>query len=281
MAKPRSNTPASELLENGIDYKNRVIYFGCSYSDLEEDEGINEINERTVRQTVLAIRIMVTQAPKTPISIYMNSGGGSSDAAWSLIDVMLTSPCQFKFYGNGIIGSAAVGIMLVSDERYLTPRTKILIHDSSWNDGYSQGAMKRIAMEMYEKEHKEYVELYSDNSLLSFDFYDKVFRSGKDLWITATEAVEIGMADEIIPYTKRGNLRKKRNYRFLKKKPSSRKLAKTCNSFFSRIELPVNISEVMIHTPAIDESDPNIIIEELTDTEGSDSVKERSNNETL
>jgi len=262
MAKPRSSTTPAEILDYNADYKNRVIYFGEVSADANE---CTEINNKSIQSVILAIHIMAQQAPKTPISLYMNSDGGSLSAAWALIDTMLSCTCQIKFFGYGEIQSSAVMIMAAADERYLMTHTDVMLHDISWNSPSSQsGSHHSSDAESYKKALKCKVKFLADNSNMSKEFYELIFNSGKDLLISAQEAVDIGLADEIIPYTKRGNLRKKRN---AKKKPSSRRLTRSCNTLLERIQLPVNIEKVLIHTPAQDEVDPNITIVELEDVE--------------
>jgi len=258
MAKPRSSTKPDEIVDYNADYKNRIIYFGNFNAG--PDQVSTEINTQTVTTAIVSIHIMVRQAPKTPISIYFNSGGGDVNDAWALIDTMMIQPCQFKFYGFGSIMSAATMVMAAADERYLAPHTLVMLHDISWDGGSSNGSNRKVDQDLYNRMLEDKVELLAENSNLGKDFFHSVLNTGKDLYITAQEAVDIGLAEEIIPYVKRGNLRQKRRN---KKKPSSRKLSKSCNALFERLQIPVKISEVMIHAPIVDECDPNITIVEL------------------
>ena len=258
MPKPRSSTKPDEIVDYNADYKNRVIYFGNFNAHPDQDP--TEINTQTISTAMVSIHIMARQAPKTPISLYFNSTGGNMHDAWALIDAMLSCSCQFKFYGFGSIMSAATLIMAAADERYLAPHSRVMIHDMSW-DHYGMGSSHRVEQDLYQDMKEEKVKFLADNSNLGKEFFHTIINSGKDLFLTAQETVDIGLADELIPPVKRGNLRQKRRHA---KKPTSRKLAKSCNTLLSRLQIPVKISEVMIHTPLVDECDPNIIIEELS-----------------
>jgi len=120
MAVPRERTELENLLIYGVDLKRRTIHFGMPLDrEPEEGDGQTDFTQTAVEITVRAIRSMEADHPKKPISLYMNSFGGEVDQMLYLKSVIEASTCQFKFYGGGIVQSAATWIMAVCDERYL------------------------------------------------------------------------------------------------------------------------------------------------------------------
>ena len=127
----------TDIMENGIDTENRVIYFGKDCENEEED--LMSINEATVDDCIKKIDILNTLDKKhNPITIKMTTNGGSVYQALRLVDAIKNSSSQVIFEGSGIVASSGVLILMACDLRGLTPNTTLLIHSvSSSNDGSS------------------------------------------------------------------------------------------------------------------------------------------------
>jgi len=260
MAKPSTNV--EEILDKGIDIAHRRIYFGGSTTSSESDE-YSEISWRTVELAVRAIHIMESKSSQ-PIELHMDSDGGDPHRMFRLIDTILASPCQFKFFGGGNISSAAVWVMAICDERYLYTNTYILVHDSDAGETTMGGHITDVYISADHEKHiqERCNQMFADNSRMPKEFWADLVK--RDVWLTASEAVSLGLADKIIEPRKRGNLRKMRVAQ-LSQHPDKKSLLKLTKELYRR-SYKSGLSKIEISVPE-EEYDPNVIVVEESPTE--------------
>lgn len=251
-------TELTDLLTYGIDIKNRRIYFGLPIDSSEE-----VASDFTMSSVELAIRALHKMADDSnkPIEIHMSSYGGDPYAMLRLHDEILASPCQIKFFGGGAIMSAATWIMAVADERYLHENAKVMLHDG-WED---PGVGKHTDLLISAKEAKvlqaRLYEIYAKNSKMPVVFWQDVCQ--RDLFLTAQEAIILGLADKIIEPKKRGNLRKLRQATF-KTKTKNQDMRNLLNEIYGRINR-VKVPKIDFNKFEAEQSDPNIIVTQVSE----------------
>lgn len=247
------------ILTHGIDLKNRRIYFGGIGESGEEATG-SGIEWKSVEEVIRKIHYFEQEAPNKPIELYMSSPGGDPYATQRLCDVIEHSPCQVKFFGSGEICSAAVWILAVCDERYLSPRTRLLIHDSP-SVGSTEGPVKltdsRISLEEDLTLQGLLNKMFADNSRMPVEFWEQVVK--RDMWITADEAVMFGLADKILEPKKRGNLRKMRIHA-LKKEVDKKEMRSLLGKISRRIHDGRNV-KIELHVPK-EHFDSKVVVKE-------------------
>ena len=81
---------------------------------------------------------------------------------------------------------------------------------------------------------------------------------GRDLWLSAEEAISLGLADKIIEPKKRGNLRKVRMSAF-KNVNNTKNLSEITDRLLTRIYANKNI-KIELHIPT-EQFDKNIVVE--------------------
>lgn len=242
------------LYLHGIDEKNRRIYFG----DTDAGGGDHgDVSIASVSKAVRAIQKMATDSPKKPIEIHMTSPGGDPYALLYLMDVILSTPCQIKFFGGGQISSSATWVMAVCDQRFLYKHTRLCIHNGADS---LEGSVTDLKIKMKEVlGHQASLEkIYAENSRMPEKFWADVCK--RDLWITADECLTLGLCDKVVEPLKRGNLRQARQ-KALNTKVNKNKLNKLVKTLFDRIELPVSAQEIVIHVPK-DEVDATLVVVE-------------------
>jgi len=266
MSIPREKTELENYIVYGIDLKNRRIFFGhptdWGHLDEEGDVGYNDFTEASVEIAVRAIKRMEKDHPKHVIEIYVNSCGGDYKSMLYLHDVIEASPCKFVFYGGGRVNSSATWIMAVCDERYLYKNTTVLLHNgrSGYNAPMTTSYDDNLIDVEYEKEETHRLNsIYADNSHMPLEFWNDILK--RDLKISAQHAITLGLVDFIVPLTKRGNLRRKRDAQM-----ANRPHHNTLKSLVSKLYNAVGINppnkpiEIHIHQPA--EADPEITVDE-------------------
>lgn len=249
-------TELSDQLIYGIDLKARRIHFGIGLDHSEEDPGA--VSAASVEMAIRAIHRMVEDAPNKPIEIYMNSYGGACYAVLYLIDVILSSPCQFKFYGGGSIMSAATWVMAVCDERNLFPSARVMIHEIADDIGYTKTTDQAINLKESKTLTNYMIELYANNSRMPKEFWDDLVK--KDVYLSAEEAIMLGLADKVVEYKKRGNLRKSRQAS-LNKEVDSKELKKLVKDIYVRTERE-RVPHIELNPTKKEEVDAKVIIDD-------------------
>ena len=131
------------------------------------------------------------------ISIYINSPGGSVTAGLGIYDTMQFISSKVATICTGMAASMAA-VLLVSGEqgkRSALPHSRVMIHQPL---GGVQGQASDIEIEASQilKMKKELYTIISNHAHQSFD---KVWNdSDRNYWMTAEEAKEYGMIDEVL-----------------------------------------------------------------------------------
>ena len=135
--------------------------------------------------------------PGADISLYLNTPGGQVTSGLGIYDTMqLVSP-DVATICTGM--AASMGSVLLcagaAGKRSCLPHSKVLIHQPL---GGAQGQASDILIAAREIE-KTRKELYDIISAHSGQPYDKVFADAdRDYWMSAQEAKDYGMVDEIL-----------------------------------------------------------------------------------
>lgn len=245
-------------IDYGIDTKNRIISFGCvDFGDSFEIGG--DFSWLSCELAIRGMRLLEGENNK-PIELHMSSPGGDPFAMLRLYDHIQKSPCQIKFFGSGIIASSATWIMAGCDERYLDKHTWVLLHDSP-STGERNAPMKLTDYEIdvgLEKGLQDQLnEIYAANSKMPKSFYDEFVK--RDLWLSAEETIELGLADKVLDSKKRGNVRKLRAAN-LKQKPTPAEVKKLMEKLRKRVHLPTSIN--LEFNKYTEESDDTLIVPE-------------------
>ena len=131
------------------------------------------------------------------ISIYINSPGGSVYAGLGIYDTMQFVNSDVQTICTGMAASMAAVLLVAGKEgkRSALPHSRIMIHQPM---GGAQGQASDIEITAREiqKLKKELYTIISEHSHQSFE---KVWAdSDRDYWMTAEEAKEYGMVDEVL-----------------------------------------------------------------------------------
>lgn len=139
-------------------------------------------------------------ADKRPdyLTLIINSPGGDLNSAFALIDIMKGSVVPIHTLGLGQISSCGLLTFMAGQKghRALTPTTSILSHQYSWGShGKDHELMARVRE--FELTSQRMLALYKHCTGLSEAKIKEVLLPAKDVWLSAEEAVELGIADSI------------------------------------------------------------------------------------
>lgn len=133
-----------------------------------------------------------------PITLYINSPGGSCDDGLAIVDVMKSINAPVIGVVKGIAMSMGAIIITACDERKAYCDSKFLIHQPL---GSTEGQATQMAISLRSIEHTK-KRLYNIISETTGQPYDKVFKDcERDNYLTAKEALDYGLIDEIIEYS--------------------------------------------------------------------------------
>ena len=135
--------------------------------------------------------------PDKDISIYINSPGGSVTAGLGIYDTMQFISSDVSTMCTGMAASMAAVLLVAGKEGKRTALThsRVMIHQPL---GGVQGQSSDIEIEAREIQ-KFKKELYTIISEHSHTPFDKVWQdSDRNYWMTAAEAKEYGMVDEVL-----------------------------------------------------------------------------------
>jgi ATP-dependent Clp protease protease subunit len=132
---------------------------------------------------------------RTPIRLFINSGGGGLEACFSIIDAIEMSKTPIHTYNVGPAYSAGGIIFIAGHKRYTFKHSSFLLHEGS--SGYSADAGKfKDFSKFYEHQLDMMEEFVLEKTKISPEQYEK--KRHADWWMDANEMIHYGIADEII-----------------------------------------------------------------------------------
>ena len=158
-----------------------------------------EINEENVNECVKWIVFENLDAKEKVLTLYVNSSGGDLYQAFALIDIMRNSKHVVRTVGIGSVMSAAFLIFTSGDqgERHIAANTGIMCHQFS---GGTDAKFHDLKAEMKENEmlNKKMVEILKNATGLAPSRIKTKLLPASDVYLTAQEAIELGIADHLI-----------------------------------------------------------------------------------
>jgi len=167
--------------------KDRIIFL---------DEEVNDVSAGLV---VAQLLFLESEDPDKDINLYINSPGGSVTAGMAIYDTMQYVKCDVSTICIGM--AASMGAFLLSGgtkgKRYALPNAEIMIHQPS---GGAQGQETeiRIVAEQILKTRNKLNEILAANTGKDLEVIAR--DTERDNYMTAVEAKEYGIIDEVIAH---------------------------------------------------------------------------------
>ncbi|MEW6202786.1 MAG: ATP-dependent Clp protease proteolytic subunit [bacterium] len=163
------------------------------------------IDEEMANKVIHAMLVINSIDPNRQINIYINSPGGSVFECLAIYDVMhiITNPVATYCIGTAL--SAAAVLLAAGDKgkRYATPHSTVLLHQV-WSSGRATAGRTedvKIAASLQEKLEQNLIDILAKHT------GQRKAKIKKDttynFWLTAQEAKEYGIVDNIVPYADR------------------------------------------------------------------------------
>ena len=156
-----------------------------------------EVNDYTANVLQAQLLYLDSVDPGKDINVYINSPGGSVYAGLGIYDTMQFIQSDVATICTGMAASMAAVLLVAGTEgkRSALPHSRVMIHQPL---GGVQGQASDIEIEAREIQ-KLKKELYTIIAEHSHTDYDKLWAdSDRNYWMTAEEAREYGMIDQVL-----------------------------------------------------------------------------------
>ena len=188
-----TNQPMLQLIEsmNGNPLLRKVYLFG-------------EVNTHSIWSVISQVHALESESNED-IELYINSGGGYVVDCFALVDVMNSSPCDFKTI---VVGQAASAACLIASngacgKRYAGRNSEFL-----WHEVF--GAIPEVRhsdLAFLKKETKrpqeKFNRIFSQNTGRAIKEIQESFYQQRDRFMSAQQAKEFGIFDLFLRHKKR------------------------------------------------------------------------------
>lgn len=170
------------------------------YSRLLKDRIImigDEINDHVANVVVAQLLFLAAEDHEKDISIYINSPGGSTSAGFAIFDTMQYIKPDVRTICTGMAASFGAMLLLAGTKgkRFALPNSEIMIHQPL-GGARGQATEIEISARRILKLREHINEIIAERTGQSAE---KVARdSDRDYYMSAAEAKEYGIIDEII-----------------------------------------------------------------------------------
>ncbi|MEV8318151.1 ATP-dependent Clp protease proteolytic subunit [Streptomyces sp. NPDC059900] len=156
-----------------------------------------QVDEVSANRVCAQMLLLSAEDPRTDISLYINSPGGSVTAGLAIYDTMRLIPNDVSTLAMGFAASMGQFLLTVgtAGKRYALPNARIMMHQPSAGIGGSTADIA-IQAENLEFTKKAVERLTAQHTGQS---EETISRDGdRDRWFTAEQAREYGMVDRVL-----------------------------------------------------------------------------------
>lgn len=162
-----------------------------------EIECTGEITAELVNSLILQLRYLQKEAPKQEITMYINSPGGEVSSGLALYDVMKAVKCPIRTVCLGTVASMAALLFISGDTRDMFCHSRIMIHDPILTHGIEGSTLKIADISRDLMRTREITgRIIAEHTGRTLE--EVYAKTAKDSYFCAEEAVNFGLADNII-----------------------------------------------------------------------------------
>lgn len=185
----------SKIVKEGIDrfydydlhLETRTIFLA------DGDDG--EINAAVANKFIKSLHLLVAQGIDKPISVYVNSFGGCWYNGMAIYDAIKFCPAVVNAFIVGTAMSMGSIVIQAADKRIIYPNATVMVHDGTFSQDSMAPASFQNWADHYKKIQPRMYRIYAERTGKSAGFWRR--KCNADLILSATEALELGLVDEI------------------------------------------------------------------------------------
>lgn len=157
------------------------------------------IDNESSREAIRQLWYLELTNPGQPITMVINSPGGSVDAGFAIWDQvqLITSPVTTLVTGLAASMGSVLSLCAAPKRRFSTPHARILIHQPRLS-GAIQGQATDLDIQAKEmiKTRNSLVQVYVNATGKDAQTIERAI--DRDMWMTAREALDYGLLDGIV-----------------------------------------------------------------------------------
>lgn len=156
-----------------------------------------ELQERNGNRLMHQLLLLSAEDPRTDISLWINSPGGSVPAMLAIHDVMQLIPNDVSTLAMGMAASAGQFLLSAGTpgKRYALPHSRILLHQGSAGIGGTAVDIE-IQADDLRNTRDTVLGLISEHTGQDRDTVERDSR--RDRWFSAEQALDYGFVDQLI-----------------------------------------------------------------------------------
>lgn len=197
------NQIINDLLENASERKNFDSVLELSQIVADRNLYLGDIEEGTGDVIDTSIRFWnrvddeenIPVEERKPIKLYINSGGGSLLATFTIIDAIKMSKTPVWTIAVGSAYSGGFFSFICGHRRFAYPNASFLYHEGNAGTSGTASQFANFAA-FYKKQLEKLKQIVLTNTTIGEEKFNEIQK--EDFWMTAEEAVNFGCADEII-----------------------------------------------------------------------------------
>ena len=166
---------------------------------------MGDVDEEKGGDLMMAILLLTElsgkEAPYDPITMYISTYGGSADEMFGIYDVMTKAKRQCEIHTIGVGKVMSAGTLVLASgtkgKRKIGKHCRVMIH--SVNSGHV-GELHSIENEVKAVKHMQelYINAMAQETSMTKRQLQKLIDRKVNVYLSAEEAIEYGIADEIL-----------------------------------------------------------------------------------
>ena len=208
--KKKKEEEVEEEEESGTSLSEALEGLMNSQPDLRTMMLYGEVNEEKIQELIVGT-IMMTQAASPnsydedgnlkPMKLYLSTYGGAADDMFSFYDILnqAKESCELHTIGLGKVMSAGVLLLAAGTKghRYIGKNCRVMIHAvSAGNIGELHNLQNE--MEAIQQLQDSYTNALVQETSMTKRQLNKLLDRKVNVYLTAQEAIEYGIADKIL-----------------------------------------------------------------------------------
>jgi ATP-dependent Clp protease, protease subunit len=156
-----------------------------------------EVDDRVANRICAQLLLLSAEDPRSDISLYINSPGGSVTAGLAMYDTMRLIPNDVSTLAMGLAGSMAQFLLCAGTKgkRFSLPHAQVLMHQGSAGFG-GTAADVEIYAEQLDRTGQTMIKLIAEHTGQPVATVQR--DSLRDRWFSAEQALEYGIIDHIV-----------------------------------------------------------------------------------
>lgn len=185
-----------KFLEHGLDFPSKTIYLG-SVGDGEWDTGVDH---RMARHAIQGLYLLDKTKHDEPITVLMNNPGGDVYHGLAVFDAIRSCKSYVIIKTYGYAMSMGSVVLQAGDRRVMSPNSRMMLHYGTAGAHDHSKNVQRWADE-FKRLDKWMEDVYLTKILEKKKRFTRQQLQKKmsfDWFLTAQEAVDLGLADEVM-----------------------------------------------------------------------------------